>query len=204
MAFLAAQGVEGEERVGWYARAAPVADRLAALDDTADARLTAGEAWLSAKEFGRARSWFEQAAAEGTRASPLPVFYLGQCAVGLEKPRESLALFDAALAKGADAELRRRVQGQRGYALQKLGDYSGAAAAYRAAGDEDSAKEAEAGAAAVVQNREFHRLQEECRARVQKLVAGRDDLAAMGAKRDVEVVERRLAAVRKECAPYLD
>ena len=174
VAFLAAQGVEGEEGGGWYARGGGVADRLAALDDGADARVTAGEAWLSAKGFGRARSWFEQAAAK--EPASVARFLPGPMR---RRPGEAQRVARALRrrsAKGADAQLRRGVQWQRGYALQKLGDYSGAAAAFRAAGDEDSAKEAEAGAAAVVQNRQFHSLQEECRARVRKLVAGRDDL----------------------------
>ncbi len=200
--FAAAQAEEGDARAGWYARAGEVAGRLAEATGERGDRITAGEAWLSAKDFGRARGWFEKAG-EAAPGDPQVEYYLGRCDLGEDETRKALGHLDKALAKAGDPELRRSIQSQRGYALHLLADYDGAAAAYRAAGDEESARTAEKAAAAADENRRFAQLQSECRERIQKLEEGRDDLERLGAKHEVEVVERRLADVRQECAPYL-
>jgi tetratricopeptide (TPR) repeat protein len=199
---LARAADPGEERVRRFARVAPVADRLPALVDTVEAKLTAGEAWLGAEETARARAWY-QAAAAADPADPRPHLFLGQCALAEGETRAALAHFDAALERATSADLRREAQAQRGYALQVLGEYDRAAVAYRAAGDEARARGAETAAAAAAQNQAFYAEQRECRERIRQLEEGRDDLVKLGARHEVEVVERRLARVRAECAPYL-
>jgi tetratricopeptide (TPR) repeat protein len=203
VAFEAAEkAADDAGRQEWYARAGGVADRVAALDEGGESRVTAGEAWLSAKRYPQARAAFEKAAAAAPNDARI-AYDLGRCDLGEEKAKEALGRFDSALRRTDDAQLRRSIQSQRGVALHRLGDYAAAAAAFRAAGDEESARTAEQAAAAAEQNRQFAQHQQECRDRVGKLTTARDELARIGAKRDADEVDRKLTAARRECAPYL-
>ena len=198
--FRAARQIEvRDEKARAYADAGALADRLTALDDSSEARLLAGEAWLGAKQYAHARAWLERVA-EADREELRFSFVLGQCLLGEGRIREALATFDRLLEGLDDEQLRRQVQGHRAYALVVLHDYARAAAAYREAGDEEAACAAER-AVAAWREEQAHR--EECTTRLAKFQKALDEMIVLGAKREIENLERKIATIRAECRDYL-
>lgn len=203
---LAQASADEAGRRRWYGKAAPIAERLADAEPSADTDLLAGEAWLGAGRFETARGRFE-AAAEAAPDDPLPRFYLARCALATQDGAAALPHLDRATrlagAAGGDPGLRREIQGLEGYAYALLGEYLKAEQSYRAAGQSDRAAEMAAARQAARQNSEFEAERQRCLERIGDLEAGRAELEELGAAAEVRLVDRRLADTRQECAPYL-
>lgn len=203
-AFQAAEeaGEDPELRRPWYLRATGLAEELATAHPSPDSRLLAGEAWMGAGEYARARSHFQASAGADPEAS-LPRYYLGRCAVAEGEAEEALLHLDAALERTDDPELESRVHRARGTAYHTLHRFDLAAAAYRVAGDDGKAAEMERLGELAGQNRDFDRRRAECLAKLAEAERIRAENRDLAGTADWRVIEQQIEALLADCRPYL-
>lgn len=195
---IAQDPAAGEGKLEWYARAAGMADALVEAAATPEHLRLAGSASMGAKAYYRALGYFERLLATDA-GDPLVHYDLGRCRQALGQHREALDHFAAALERSPDAELSAAVHASRGAALRALEDFSGAAAAFRAAGNAGAAAEMDGYAD---NRREWAAAKADC-------VKKRDELSTLLAEsksiehtREYKQVEQDLAAILGVCAPY--
>ncbi len=197
---IAQDPATGERKLEWYGKAAGVADRLAGAFPTPENLRLAGSANMGAKDYEGAIGYFEKLLASGDQ-SPLLHYDLGRCRQALGQHREALSDFAAALDRSPDTELTARVHSKRGAAHRALENFSGAAAAYRLAGDAEAAKEMDGYA----QNRaEWAKAKDECSEKLtglEKLLASSKDIEHT---REYQELEREVTSMRSACEPYFN
>jgi tetratricopeptide (TPR) repeat protein len=118
----------------YYTNAAQVAERLASSAPTFEHHLLAGEAWLGAKQYSKALSWFEKAQQKQPQ-NALVRFYKGQCYSSMDQLDNSIRELREALKIGTSGKLRTQIYGTMGYVYDKKKDYDEAIKAYTEAGN---------------------------------------------------------------------
>ena len=190
----------GDDKLAWYVKAAGVADRVAASFPTPENLRLAGAAAMGAKEYERSIGYFERLlAAEGR--DPLLHYELGRCRQALGDSRKALDHYRAALERSPDAELAAGIHARRGKALRVLEDFTGAAAAFRLAGDADAASEMEGYAE---NRREWAKAKADCfkkRTGLEDLIAASGDLEHT---REYQQLQRDLETILDACKPYFE
>ena len=188
----------GERKLEWYVKAAGVAERLAGAFPTPENLRLAGSANMGAREYEGAVGFLEKLLVSSGQ-DPLLHYDLGRCRQALGQHREALDDFAAALDRSPDAELTDQVHLKRGAALRALEDFTGAAAAFRLAGDTGTAAEMDGYA----QNRlEWAKAKAECvnkRATLQQLLRESKDLEHTPEYRQLK---EDLAAINTACSDF--
>jgi len=204
IAFDAAAGSDGEDRQAWYARAATVAEKLAAGSGAGKDQLLAGEAHLGSGDYGAARSWFEKARSS-LPGQALPLYRLGRADLADGDAEGALSHFDAALAAPASSEVSAaEIHTARGAALRHLERFSEAATAYARAGNEEKAGEMETLAGIATGNAEHDRLVASCRAKKARLDKLRAETWPTLAPADQLRFQQDMEAALADCRPYLE
>jgi len=124
---------DGKRQV--YARATVVADTLAKQQPTYDNLLFLGEVQLGAARYQDAVNTLRQAASK-TSSDWHPHFYLSQAYTQLDQWDAVASAAQTALDRAQDAETRKRVWSQIGFAFEKQKRFDQSIDAYRKAGDQ--------------------------------------------------------------------
>ena len=125
----------GSQKARYYSGAAQVAERLVTANPTFEHHLLAGEAWLGAKNYSKALSWFEKAKAQQPR-NALVHYYAAQSLTSLNRLDPAIGELREALKNGASGKLRTQVYNQGGYVYDKKKDYNKAIEWYQNAGNQ--------------------------------------------------------------------
>ncbi len=198
-ALAAAQSeADADARRQWYVQGTSVAARLAPAFPTPENLRLAGGASMGAGDYEGATAFFEQTLATGDQ-DPMLHYDLGRCRQALGQDETALGHLDAALERSPDAALVTSIHAGRARALRGLEEFTDAAAAYRLAGDADSAAEMEHYA----QNRlEWAEAKADCvkkRSGLENLLAETADIKHT---REYKQAEQDLAAIVTACEPF--
>lgn len=136
----AAQALAEGHRVAAYAALAPLAVEVAESAPCHGNALAAGEAWLGAKRFEEAATWFENARLSAPE-DPMTLYYCGLVLRCRDRGDEARADLEAALEHGADAGLARRVHAELARLAEAELDLDAAIRDHRAAGEAARAEE---------------------------------------------------------------
>lgn len=127
---------EAEER-NLYRQVAALATEMYERKASPDTALIAGEAFLGAKDYRSALTWFDRTGVD----SALVLMYKGQSYAALTQLDRAEESLRRAVERQPDANLRRQIYNSLGFVLDKARKYVEAARAYQEAGN--SAKVAE-------------------------------------------------------------
>ncbi len=117
-----------------YTSTAQVADRLANGFPTFDHQLLAGEAWLGAKDYAKAQSWFDKAKAQQPN-NALVYFYLAQCKTSTGQLNAAVSDLQQAIKLKPSDKVRTQIYNQGGYVYDKMKNYDQAIQWYQNAGN---------------------------------------------------------------------
>jgi len=137
---VARRSRSGSEKTRYYTQAAQTAERLVAANSNFEHHLLAGEAWLGAKNYSKALSWFEKAKAQQPR-NALVHYYTAQSLTSLNRLDPAIGELREALKNGASGKLRTQVYNQGGYVYDKKTDYNRAIEWYQNAGNQKKVEE---------------------------------------------------------------
>ena len=132
---IARRSSSSTEKARYYTEGAQIAERLASSWPTFEHQLIAGEAWLGAKNYSKALSWFEKAKAQQPR-NPLVHYYAAQSLTSLNRLDPAIGELQEALNNDASGKLRTQVYNQGGFVYDKKKDYNRAIQWYREAGNQ--------------------------------------------------------------------
>jgi len=140
---VAQRSTSQQEKIRFYSAAGRLAEKVAGSTKAFDDYLLTGEAWLGAKQYSTALSWFDKAQAVQSQ-NALVYFYRGQCYSSLNKFDSSLTELQQSLKLGPTGKLRRQLYNQLGYVYSKQRSYDIAINAYREAGNTAKVAEVQA------------------------------------------------------------
>jgi tetratricopeptide (TPR) repeat protein len=132
----------GSTKTQTYAKAASVAQKLAAASGTYENYLLLGDASLGAKQYDQAISAYQQASSK--KASDwLPQYYMGQAYTVKEQYRSADAALRKALELASASKDKATIWKQLGFVYEKQKNYDQAIVAYQRAGDSRSVQRVE-------------------------------------------------------------
>ncbi len=105
-----------------YTSTARVAERLANGFPTFDHQLLAGEAWLGAKDYGKAEAWFGKAKTQQP-SNALVYFYLAQCKTSTGNLNAAISDLQQAIKLKPSGKVRTQIYNQGGYVYDKMKNY---------------------------------------------------------------------------------
>ncbi len=132
---IARRSNSNAEKARFYTEGAQIAERLANSWPAFEHQLIAGEAWLGAKNYSKALSWFEKAKAQQPR-NPLVHYYAAQSLTSLNRLDPAIGELQEALNNDASGKLRTQVYNQGGFVYDRKKDYKRAIQWYREAGNQ--------------------------------------------------------------------
>ncbi len=175
-AILAARQTRSpSEKRSYYRKAGEVAESVAEAAPTFDHLLVAGEAWLGAKEYGRAIRWFDRAHQKQPN-NALLLLYRGQSQSSLGEYPNAVEELQDALKQNPEAKLRRSIYNQLGFVYAKTQQYDAAIAAYRNAGNDAKVAEVQDAKSKHEQNLKAEREQEEYERKMRELEEKKKEL----------------------------
>ncbi len=181
---------------GYYTRSAGIAEQLASASPTFEHQLLAGEAWMGAKEYGKAISWFEKAKAKQPQ-NALVHHYLAQSQTSLGQLDAALANEREALKIGVSGKLRTQVYNQLGFIYDKQKDYARAEDAYRQAGNSKMVAEMQQKAELNAQNLQADQERKEFERKLQALELQIQELEKLGEVEQANELRKQLEQLRK-------
>ncbi|MCB1036125.1 MAG: hypothetical protein KDD47_20045, partial [Acidobacteria bacterium] len=199
---LAAQAGDDDARLGAYRRAAALAAATAGETPSTSQRLTAGEAFLLARDPATARRWLTPAT-EG-EGSAQAHYFLARCALQEEDSEAALRYLERATSAKPQAELLEQILQAKGEAFHRAGQFDLAAEAYRQAGRSDKAEEMKHFGEIAAANAEIDRKREACLKEQAKLERLRKENQNLMGSEDWQSIERLFSAKMAECRPYLE
>jgi len=179
-----------------YTRSAGIAEQLANASPTFEHQLLAGEAWMGAKEYRKAISWFEKAKAKQPQ-NALVYHYLAQSQTSLGQLDAALANEREALKIGVSGKLRTQVYNQLGFIYDKQGDYPRAEDAYRQAGNSQMVAEMQQKAELNAQNLQADQERREFERKLQALELQIQELEKLGEVEQANELRKQLEEYRK-------
>lgn len=179
-----------------YTRSAGIAEKLASSSPSFEHQLLAGEAWMGAKDYGKAISWFEKAKAKQPQ-NALVYHYLAQSQTSLGQLDAALANEREALKIGVSGKLRTQVYNQLGFIYDKQKDYVRAEDAYRQAGNSRMVAEMQQKAELNAQNLQADQERKEFERKLQALELQIQELEKLGEVEQANELRRQLEELRK-------
>jgi tetratricopeptide (TPR) repeat protein len=187
------------EKIRYYGEAGRLAERLVAVAPTFEHNLLAGEAWLGAKEYEKALSWFEKAKAKQPQ-NALVYFYRGQCYSSTKKYNSAVSELQEALKIGASGKLRTQIYNQMGYVYDNQGEYEKAGDAYGEAGNRTKVAEMREKKEQADQNRQASAEEAEFRRKVRALRVQIQELEKLGESEELRQLRDQLTELEKTLA----
>jgi tetratricopeptide (TPR) repeat protein len=181
----------------YYSQAGQIAERLANASPTVDHQLLAGEAWLGAKEYRKALSWFDKARAQQSN-NALVYYYSAQCKTQMNQLNAALTDLQQALKIGASGKLRTQVYNQGGYIYDKKKDYSNAIRWYQEAGNSSKVRQMEDKKEKAAQNLQAQQECAEFKRKIDALKLQVEELEKLGDIENAKLLQEQLPSLEKQ------
>ncbi len=194
---VARRSSSSSSKSNYYNQAGQVADRLANASPTFEHQLLAGEAWLGAKQYQKAQSWFDKARAQQS-SNALVYYYLAQCKTQLNQLNPALADLQQALKIGASGKLRTQIYNQGAFIYDKKKDYNNAISWYQEAGNQSMVRQMEDKKGKAAQNVTAERECAEFKKTIAALRLQVDELQKIGDNDSAQQLLEQLPALEKD------
>jgi tetratricopeptide (TPR) repeat protein len=188
-----------QQKNSLYVQSAQIAERLVATSSTFEHNLLAGEAWLGAKEYATAQSWFDKARAKQPN-NALVYFYTAQCKTSLNQLNPAIADLQQALKIGASGKLRTQIYNQGGFIYDKMKDYGNAIQWYQEAGNTKMVAEMRDKNERAAQNLQAQQECSEFKRRIDALRLQVDELEKLGDIDNAKLLQEQLPGLEKQYA----
>ncbi len=185
-----------QEKARLYTEGAAIAEKLAGTKGSFEHNLLAGEAWLGAKEYQKAITWFDKAQRQQNQ-NALIYYYRGQCYTSLNQLDRAMTDLQQALKLGPDDRLRRQVYNQMGYVLDKQKKYDEAIRVYREIGAAGKVAEMESKKEMAAQNQQAAQECDEFRRRIEALRLQITELEKLGDTEQVQPLREQLPGLEQ-------
>ena len=182
-----------------YTDVAGLSEQVSAKDPSFDNLLTTGEAWLGAKQYEKALSWFERAQAK-QQQNALVTYYRAQCLTSLNRLDSALEALQQALRIGASGKLRQQIYTQMGYVYDKKKSYGDAARAYTEAGNPRMAQEMREKQELAAQNLQHSQECADFRRKIEALRRQIEELSKLGNSQEVQTLREQLPVLERQYA----
>jgi len=196
---IARRSSSSQQKTRYYTEAARVAEKLATTSPTFDHQLLAGEAWLGAKDYGRALGWFDKARAKQP-SSALVYYYSAQCKTSLNQLNAAVADLQQALKIGASGKLRTQVYNQGGYIYDKKKDYDNAIRWYQEANNQKMVAQMQDKKAKAAQNKQRDKECAEFKRKIDALRLQVEELQKLGDMDNAKLLQEQLPGLEKQYA----
>jgi tetratricopeptide (TPR) repeat protein len=194
---VARRSSSASEKTRYYSDAARIAESLAATSATFDHQLLAGEAWLGAKNYSNALSWFKKAQAQQPN-NALAHYYASQCHTSMGQLDSALAELQQALKIGASGKLRTQVYNQGGYVYDKKKNYDKAVQWYQEAGNQAMVAKMRENQNMQAQNRQAQQECSEFKRRIDALQLQVDELQKLGDVDNAKLLQEQLPGLERQ------
>jgi tetratricopeptide (TPR) repeat protein len=194
---VARRSSSNSAKSNYYNQAGMIAERLANSSPTFEHQLLAGEAYLGAKQYSKALSWFDKAKAKQSQ-NALVYYYSAQCKTSMNQLNPAIADLQQALKIGTPGKLRTQVYNQGGYIYDKKKDYNNAIRWYQEADNQSMVRQMEDKKNAAAQNLQA---QQECAEFKRKIDALRlqvDELEKLGDIENAKLLQEQLPGLEKQ------
>lgn len=199
---MARRSNSDQEKARLYSEAAGMAEKLASAEPSFEHNLLAGEAWLGAKEYQRALTWFDKAQRQQAQ-NALVHYYRAQCYTSTGQLDSAMTELQQALRLRPDDRLRRQIYNQMGFVLDKQKKYDEAIRIYREIGATAKVAEMEQKQELAAQNLQAAAECEEFRRRIEALRLQITELEKLGDTEQVQPLREQLPgleqAYRERC-----
>jgi tetratricopeptide (TPR) repeat protein len=183
----------------YYTGSAQVAERLATSFPTFDHQLLAGEAWLGAKNYEKAESWFVKAKGQQP-SNALVYFYLAQCKTSTGNLNEAISDLQQALNLKPSEKVRKQIYNQGGYVYDKMKNYDRAIQWYQNAGNSSMVSQMSTKAEAAAQNLAADQECAEFKSTIDALKLQAAELEKIGDLEGAKQVQDQLPALERDYA----
>ncbi len=168
-----------------------------AASSTFEHNLLAGEAWLGAKEYPKAQSWFDKARAKQPN-NALVYFYSAQCKTSMNQLNPAIADLQQAIKIGVSGKLRTQVYNQGGFIYDKMKNYDNAIQWYQEAGNSKMVAELTSKKDAAAQNRQAQQECSEFKRRIDALRLQVDELEKLGDIDNAKLLQEQLPGLERQ------
>ena len=182
-----------------YTSTAQVADRLATAFATFDHQLLAGEAWLGAKNYEKAQSWFDKAKAQQS-SNALVYFYLAQCKTSTGQLNSAIADLQQAIKLKPSDKVRTQIYNQGGYVYDKMKNYDQAIQWYQNAGNSSMVSQMKKKQESASQNAAADRECAEFKRKIDALKMQVTELEKLGDNDNAKLLQEQLPTLEKDYA----
>jgi tetratricopeptide (TPR) repeat protein len=197
---LAGRRASGDaEKARHYSGAAQVAERLAGAHPSFDHYLLAGEAWLGAKQYGKAQSWFEKAKAQQPN-NALVYLYLAQCKTANNQLNGAVADLQQAIKVGPTGKVRTQIYNQGGYVYDKMKNYNEAIRWYQNAGNSSKVAQMREKSEAAAQNKAAEQECAEFKRKIDALKLQVTELEKLGDMENAKLLQEQLPTLERDYA----
>jgi len=186
-----------QQKNSLYVQSAQIAERLVAASSTFEHNLLAGEAWLGAKEYPKAQSWFDKARAKQPN-NALVYFYSAQCKTSMNQLNPAIADLQQAIKIGVSGKLRTQVYNQGGFIYDKMKNYDNAIQWYQEAGNSKMVAELTSKKDAAAQNRQAQQECSEFKRRIDALRLQVDELEKLGDIDNAKLLQEQLPGLERQ------
>jgi tetratricopeptide (TPR) repeat protein len=194
---VARRSSSNSAKSNYYNQAGLIAERLANSSPTFEHQLLAGEAFLGAKQYQKALSWFDKAKAKQSQ-NALVYYYSAQCKTSMNQLNPAIADLQQALKIGASGKLRTQVYNQGGYIYDKKKDYNNAVQWYREAGNQSMVRQMEDKKNAAAQNLQAQQECAEFKRKIDALKMQVDELEKLGDIDNAKLLQEQLPGLEKQ------
>jgi tetratricopeptide (TPR) repeat protein len=194
---VARRSSSNSAKSNYYNQAGLIAERLANSSPTFEHQLLAGEAFLGAKQYQKALSWFDKAKAKQSQ-NALVYYYSAQCKTSMNQLNPAIADLQQALKIGASGKLRTQVYNQGGYIYDKKKDYNNAIQWYREAGNQSMVRQMEDKKNAAAQNLQAQQECAEFKRKIDALKMQVDELEKLGDIDNAKLLQEQLPGLEKQ------
>jgi len=197
---VAARRTNSESQKGQlYTSTAQVAERLASSFPTFDHQLLAGEAWLGAKNYEKAQSWFDKAKAQQPN-NALVYFYLAQCKTSTGQLNAAVADLQQAIKLKPTDKVRTQIYNQGGYVYDKMKNYDQAIQWYQNAGNSSMVGQMKTKQESASQNAAADRECAEFKRKIDALKMQVTELEKLGDADNAKLLQEQLPTLEKDYA----
>ena len=183
-----------------YSSTARVAERLANGFPTFDHQLLAGEAWLGAKDYGKAEAWFGKAKTQQS-SNALVYFYLAQCKTSTGQLNAAISDLQQAIKLKPSSKVRTQIYNQGGYVYDKMKNYDQAIQWYQNAGNNSMVAQMRTKKDSATQNATADKECADFKRKIDALRLQVTELEKLGDADNAKLLQEQLPTLEKD---YLD
>jgi tetratricopeptide (TPR) repeat protein len=194
---VARRSSSNSAKSNYYSQAGQIAERLANGSPSFEHYLLAGEAYLGAKQYQKALSWFDKAKAQQS-SNALVYYYSAQCKTSMNQLNPAIADLQQALKIGASGKLRTQVYNQGGYVYDKKKDYDNAIRWYQEAGNSSKVRDMQDKKSKQADNIAHERECAEFKRRIDALTLQVEELEKLGDIENAKLLQEQLPGLERQ------